>query len=79
MGTSWQRADVLGGGKVRSGADPVLVGVGMGSLCGERTKGGSLHGASWLGADRFFLCVVRMGSSTSGRAAGAGYPSASST
>lgn len=39
--------------RVRRGegrADPVLVGVGMGFLCGERTKGGPLHGASWLGS-----------------------------
>ena len=39
--------------EVRGGADPVLVGMGTGSLCVEWTKGGPLCGASWLGADGF--------------------------
>jgi len=38
-------------------------GMGMGFLCEERTKGDPLHGVSWLRADGFFLCVVRVGSS----------------
>ena len=29
---------MLGAGEARGGVDPVLVGVGTGSLCGERTK-----------------------------------------
>ena len=63
----------------------MLVGVGASSLCGERTKDGSPCGASWLGADgvsfsfSFSLRVAQVRGSVSGRVAGAGCPSTSST
>jgi len=67
-----RRGEGQGGSRARGGG-------GWAPLCGERTKGGPLHGVSWLRADGFFLRVVRIGSSASGRAAGAGCPDTSST
>lgn len=50
MGTSWQRANVLGAGKARGGVDLVLVGVETGSLHGERTKNSPPYEANRAGA-----------------------------
>jgi len=83
VGTSWWGVDVLGVSEVRGGADPVLVGVGTSSLRGERMKGGPPCGRvgwRWTSFILFyFLCVVRVGSSVSGRVAGVGCPDANTT